>query len=1146
MILHKDKSRKSGRAFRCSLFLTLFAFATAISEPAHGQQGSFGRNLFFYGFEESEEVPPIEYSGFTEDIDSHDVIDRWYSTINPEEGIGGNRFLQVGTGGEAKPGKCPDMTVTVPALDKGKTYRLTFYVKAPEQAVTTVTVSDNEGMAISETVQASLSGSHWTRCVHVFKTDRNTSFAKVTFAFESPDATYLLDNIQIERSTIAGIYYSGDRLRIDFGLKTDIAEKASQAYSKAISLDPGCLDVSAGGNQVLLSFAELHTDGFLYAWASNDNFDNLVKPVMVSFLNPTESDVSLHYETGETVADFALEEAVPEDPWNRQYIEVLPIMTLPPELICSDPDDGSFNLTPAHDTYVLTFDRPVITEENGVITVKATISDIGGTETLSLASTENGSQVLIFKRTSTRTLEGDCQLTVSGLKSLPKGDISTVSVSMTYGEEKNPKPTVYLSTEFAKESTGTVPRGFHATDGDSDKYNGQSTGGSRLMAFTEDSDIPVGFYLSPRSGSNGGALYSGDDLSGTTLRLTPGAYTVSFLAAGWEGQRTPVQFSIYPKGRESDAVFSTEYSPTNTAYRGQYFTGADLMSYKFGVSKEDEYVLKWFISSDIDNGWGRTTIGDVKLSSSMTRAQSYAYLLEQAVTSAQQVSAATHRKVAEYQNTELAELDSVIEIYAGWSSTSPRAYDEAVSRLNSAVQAVQYRIDIVSTYRNVSTQARRAINSYEGTQWASTILYEAMKDANAQYGSLNLKESPTSTVTDALDHLKPHYDAFDNRLKTADELDATLSRADNWLKSNSYLSELPQYIMLSQLFAEASEIDVYSCTDSELRDAIDGINGTIEQIEKDKSSANVLASQVRELYSLALDIGVDFDGYGIGADAIGRQVNSCLSDDQDLADKLRLALCRRICELYADNSVPSQTDLSDFIGNRHLYTGVKSGHITDYDDPYPDWKFSGSGNIYPGVTWGAVYASDDNPYVDSRIGLDWTAQFTMSQTVKYLPAGIYDLTLGCGTPDARDSYIRVTQKVDGNTIVQEVTITKGGEQSTWNSQIITLGNLRLYGVPIRLEVYVNSGNSWSSIDEFTLSLQAPIEEFDYNRAAQETGKLLPVGSIEADDLTQWENGVVTWTDANGIVSDTPRQGLNLKVTELPDGRRKVEKIIIKR
>ena len=170
----------------------------------------------------------------------------------------------------------------------------------------------------------------------------------------------------------------------------------------------------------------------------------------------------------------------------------------------------------------------------------------------------------------------------------------------------------------------------------------------------------------------------------------------------------------------------------------------------------------------------------------------------------------------------------------------------------------------------------------------------------------------------------------------------------------------------------------------------------------------------------------------------------------------------------------------------------------------------------------------------------------MSQTVKYLPAGIYDLTLGCGTPDARDSYIRVTQKVDGNTIVQETTITKGGEQSTWNSQFITLGNLKLYGVPIRLEVYVNSGSSWSSIDEFTLSLQAPLEEFDYSRAAQETGKLLPVGSIEADDLTQWENDVVTWTDANGIVSDTPRRGLNLKVSEQPDGRRKVEKIIIER
>lgn len=1144
MYFHNHKYGKTGTSPH-SVAAALLAVTIAIAVPAHGQQGGFARNLLFCGFEEPEETSAIEYSGFSEDLDIHFVSDRWYATINPEEGIGGNRFLQVVTGGGTTHGDCPCVTLKVPALERGRAYRLTFYMKAPVQSVTAVTVTDSEGEVMVPTERNSSDGNHWSRFTHVFKPVRNTTSCKLTFRFCSPNTTYNLDNIQVERSSIAGVYFSGDMLRVDFGQGTDIAKKAAQAYSKAIAIDPGCLDVEAGGVRVPMLCAELHDDGFLYAWASEDNFDHLARPVTVSFRNPQTEEGRIHYDTGEAVSDFALEEAIPEEPWNRQYIEVLPVMTLPPELVGSEPDEGSFNLTPVHDTYRLTFDRPVLVEGNGSATLKATISDSSCSEDLSLTATEDGNRVLIFRRTTQKVLDGDCRLVVKGLKSRAEGDESTVSVSMTYGEEQEAGPTVYLNTEFAKENAGTVPHGFHAIDGDADKYNGQSTGGSRLMAFTADSDIPVGFYLSPRDGTNGGALYCGDDLSGTTLRLKPGTYTVSFLAAGWEGQRTAVQFSVYPRNREDEPVLSTEYSPTHTADRGQYFTGADLKSYKIGIHREDDYVLKWFISSSLDDRWGRTTIGDVRLTSSMTRAQSYAYLLDQAVASAQQISAVTHRKVAEYKNTELAALDSLIDYYSNWSSTSPKAYDEAVSLLDYASRAVQYRIDAVTEYRSVTTQAKRAINSNSGTAWAETNLYRALSAAISEFGGLNIKESPTDAIAEALDNLKPHYDAFAGRLEDSEELESTLAKASDWIKSNSYLCEMPEYLLLGRLCADASEIDVHSCTDSELADAIDGINGIIAKIEYDKKSADVLVSQVRGLYSLALDLGVNFDSCGIGSDAIERQVKACLTDDQTLADKLRMALCRHICGLLADNSLPSKTDLSDFIGNRHLYTSVRSGLVYESNDPYPDWSFSGDGNIYPGVSWGSIYASEEKPYVDSRIGLDWTAQFTLGQTVRYLPAGIYDLTLGCGTPDARESYIRATQKVDGRTVVQEAVITKGGEQSTWNSQTITLGNLQLYGVPLRLEVYVNSGNSWSSIDEFTLTLLSPLADFDYRSTISEMDMLLPVEGIR-DDHTDWNGGNVTWTGADGVASDIPRDGFNLKVTELPDGRRKVEKIILKR
>ena len=1136
-----------------------------------------GNEILFSGFEDSESECALEYYGFSEN-DIVEVQDCWYGVINPVDGTGGKRYLYVKTDADGR-GFERQVRIRGLALKENTSYRVAYYVKSTPQSETSPllwSMSRGAGTKLS-----SGSGRFYDYCI--CNSDSNTAWVRhtamfhylndevqmyhsgtpgdgfmVSLALNTPNAEYSVDNISVTESNIAGVYYSGDMLRVDFGFDNDVSTVARLASGNGVVLNPGCVTVRIGDRQISLSSVELHSDGYMYIWSQDENFDYADGDVKVSFRNPRDTEFAIHYTselrpgtqtTGPTfVEDFTDEVALPDEPW-MHYADIIPVIYEAPALVYSLPDEGSFNLTDADCEFTFCIDRPVAEPEKA----SACLTNGMYSERLALGHISADGRTLVFERTGSKVLQGECIINVDGILSVSDGVPASFRVSVSYGEQPMDGPVTCFSTDFDSQKTGTVAKGFHVRDANGDFSNGAASSGSRLMAFTPDSDIPIAMYWGPRTLSEGGSLYCGDDLSGTRLRLKPGRYTVSFPAIGWETNSHIVQFSVYRKDDPSDVLLSESYMPANSAMRGEYFTGADQISYSFTVNDEADYVLLWFVANDDDGGgWGSSAIGNVTLVSEESDARKYWNLLNDALEEALAVYS-RYADIPKYVSTELEELGERIEYYQDWRSTSPAAYRQAVGELESCSVSLTERAALVDAFESDYKTAKRVVMRGVATEWAASRLLKQLAEVVDRLEGYDVTAVGTVVLRRDYDSLAEALSALLRRMSDSESLLQTLENTRKYLETNNIYSRLPEYIALSEVCRECDALDYYNCTDQELYGLTDRINGLIAAIEGMKKASSELTRQIRSLEKMAGLLDIDFSQYGLDAEEMAAQSNSCLTDDQTLASLLEMAISVKCCELLSEGGVLPFTDMTCFIQNSQLYTGVMrvNGEAVvinaNTEDPYPGWNFEWlGGNVYPGVSWDAVYADDSSPVVDSRIGLDWGAQIMLSQEIGYLPAGVYDLCLGCGMPDAVDSYIRVTQNVNGIETVQDVPVTKGGDQGSWSSQIITLSDFKAYGGPLRVEVYLNSGSSWSSIDNFSLVFKEPLKDAGYAKAASDLKDYMRYywnETLPVDYIVTTEDECVRYDISGRKMSDSAT-GIGLEVHKMSDGTVSVRKVFM--
>ena len=415
----------------------------------------------------------------------------------------------------------------------------------------------------------------------------------VRLSFSSDDTQFQVDNISLTKSTIGGVEYSGSKIRVDFGYKTNLGDLAKAAYAQnkidAVEVQNEGLKYftvwgknSTGWSRIPIASAEYHGDGYMYMFAAEgssgepysfDSYDS----VLVSFNNPVDKpELCLKY-TGDGKSSSS---TFPR-PWDTAWIRagkivpnfsnevgkknpyavagVFSMKELPPVVQETEYEENSFGIPSETKTIWIKFSRKIDFDNAGLNSTKL-IAKLG--DELLTPSWDAENSRLILTRTGSAPLTGDKELTLIQLKGIGTPEAKPLTFHYHFGFytrfEPNSKSSDWRSEINIKEEDGLWRRpipsslyywyaseGFFKGDG-GNQYWTNSDGVEKrtsLGLYKMNANPKFGdcwFYLSGGAQNTKGNLY-------TVETLTAGSYVLSFPAYGWGSTSRPVTtVKVYP------------------------------------------------------------------------------------------------------------------------------------------------------------------------------------------------------------------------------------------------------------------------------------------------------------------------------------------------------------------------------------------------------------------------------------------------------------------------------------------------------------------------------------------------------------------------------------------------------------------------
>ena len=427
----------------------------------------------------------------------------------------------------------------------------------------------------------------------------------VRIGFLSDFTTFYLDNLSLTKSTIGGAEYYDDKLRIDFGYKTNMADIVAKAKAKTnigaaeIKYDDAAQWLKDSlkyedrfevwglkGSEwepVYIRSAEYHDDGYMYMFTDYEPNPitgdleplqfNDYDSVLVTFHNPIDlEELTLKYSgtgrdlanafpnaldtnwinNGKIVPDFYNEIATP-NPYIFKGVHSL--ADLPPVLQNAEIPDGSFFL-PTQESFSFKFSRPIWCENyqpgQDLSNTDKAVAYVNGVAWRVEKSSENDSVIIVScPDESWKTMSGDYVINLIQLKGLGTEYGANVELHYNFGA-----PTRNISIDLPQidlsfTMTGahpSIPRGVYTwsanakTIGDGSVNN---TGNLNKMYTHNEGAIKKGYEVRPHGGGNGGHVYLGaDTLAGDpdyTITLGKGGYTFKFKGTGWSWNGGAIQ-----------------------------------------------------------------------------------------------------------------------------------------------------------------------------------------------------------------------------------------------------------------------------------------------------------------------------------------------------------------------------------------------------------------------------------------------------------------------------------------------------------------------------------------------------------------------------------------------------------------------------
>ena len=247
------------------------------------------------------------------------------------------------------------------------------------------------------------------------------------------------------------------------------------------------------------------------------------------------------------------------------------------------------------------------------ITITATADDPNGT--VEKVAFYDGSMLITtctakpYKATLTTTKTGKHTLKVVATDN--DGETSSASVEVTLQAVST---SLTVSTDF-KEG-GALPAGWTTYDS-SERRTGYSSGytsGCRVLQFTGTTKgFNYGLYFRNINGNShqGWAKFGLSD-AGTTLRLTPGHYTLKYKICNWNMENFGDVELAVEKRTGSTTIASQTYTPDinigNVASNN--FSSPAQQTFEFDIAEQDDYVIAVYSAA---SGWSDCIIGQLIL-----------------------------------------------------------------------------------------------------------------------------------------------------------------------------------------------------------------------------------------------------------------------------------------------------------------------------------------------------------------------------------------------------------------------------------------------------------------------------------------------------------------------------------------------------
>lgn len=958
--------------------------------------------------------------------------------------------------------------------------------------------------------------------------------------------TYYLDDIKIEKATMAGCTYNYDFIKVDLGYPTNIDDlaKASTDPAGIYLLPNSCVKVMAGDQELPIMSVEGKQDGYLYIFIKSEDPSNPfdfssinTDEVRVSFTPPADCPIvyntdqrpSMDVESEMTVLPFE-SEAIYLDGSLDEY----PYTWAEPKFVSSVPENGSFELDAATlDQIMVTYDREVdlstasaTLKSNGVI-----VSDLTPDMTLS----DDKCSILV----PVNGLEdGEYELVLNGVANALSGvaTIEDQTVKFAVGKDNDTSTTevVYDAPDFATAANGTFPKGWVSNDGATIHQYGVTEsgevwnynwggnvggGGCRMMTGYSGDFNNGGLYWRSVDGKLGTLTY-GEQVKDyiqpdgsldpemdpdVALKLEARKHQVSFRMAAWkafdDGSLPTFDFTLEDLEGNVVARFDgVEAKPNVNGAQDIKITGSTLATAEFTVPKEGYYMLKFSCQSQ--GGFHEFLLGDVNLITKPSDAAYYKQLLGEALGSANVVLA--NAADAVYDGDTKTALTNEVKMANETHFTSPSVVNGVIDNLYALAGALEARIKNIDQYGVAVLDAQNAMANLVGTKYVMADMYVESEALVNEYKDVN-----PSTLSDEV------------------LVDVT-----------------PKLVNAAALIANTK-----GCVDALAYRTVKAAE-TARTLGAEPESAIVDGEN-------AVDDNDDL--VGLLNYANRQTIYKILGETGTIADELKTTIQSEteVDETTQDYKVLiSGVEFTSFIKNPHFYTFMTARDTIDNENT-PGWTADGNITVRDGV--GTYFADAAHPVVNSMVNA-YKNQYSIYQSISGLPVGVYDIhfrtrtapgKIGVNDETGRPDMFIWVSTTEGDTLYTAFAESDMKWDIGWGGQptiiknvkieentVLTIGAKESYTSGKNVNESGEDAGPWDTntyVDDARLFMVAPLEGFDYVKAYADN-----IDDVKVAEAVSYEYYTV-----DGMKLERPMKGVNLVKIHRADGTTDVKKVIVK-